>query len=48
MGMLTAVRKRLTDQDGTLAECRHCGTNLTKTTTECTVCGSREIAQYDF
>ncbi|MCU4744693.1 hypothetical protein [Natronoglomus mannanivorans] len=48
MGMLSAVRKRLTDRDRTLSECRHCGTNLATTTTECTTCGSHEIAQYDF
>ncbi len=43
MGLLTAVGKRLHNRDGTLPECRHCGTNLAVAAGECASCGSRAM-----
>ncbi len=47
MSLSTAVRRWLTDEDGLVYECRHCGTTLEATDQQCPTCGSTEIAVFD-
>ncbi len=48
MGILNGLRKRLSYRETTLTECRQCGTKCSEDTTECPVCGSKEIVTYNF
>lgn len=36
-----------TTPSAVLVECRHCGTTLEPTSTECPCCGRMEIARYE-
>ena len=44
--MIPAVIRELFG-DGTIYECRSCGTTLEESDEECPSCGSEEIAEYD-
>jgi len=45
--MIRAMLRQLFD-DGTVYECRSCGTTLEEGTEECPECGSDEVAVYEF
>ncbi|SDQ32134.1 hypothetical protein [Natronobacterium texcoconense] len=41
-------RSEEVDEEGVLRECRHCGSKFDEPVDHCRVCGSTEIATYEF